>query len=181
MKKELKNKIDTLVQSMYKSAKKSNAVKDVLDSDNIAEMDVDEVSVGSTNAMNKSKIKKKKDECEGPGEIEKTEVFIKGMIKNFKIISDAYMTKKEEDLEKARIDEGFSAGKKKKMRAERKPGFVPNKKEKFSSTGGRTMKMPTHQGELKTKLKEKQQSKPKLPSKENLEYPTPLAASEDKK
>ena len=75
-------------------------------------MDEDEVAVGAKNSMHKYKKKKKEDEmecsCKGESEkdcecdeeisepvgIEKTEVFVKEFIGNFKKISNAYLNKK---------------------------------------------------------------------------------------
>lgn len=85
------------------------------------------------------------------------------------------MVKKEIELEKAKIDEGLSAKEKKKARKERSEGFVPHEKEKFHSEGYREYKAPQSQEKLKQKLKSKE--RPKLPSKEDLEYP--MAASEE--
>jgi hypothetical protein len=85
------------------------------------------------------------------------------------------MIKKETELEKAKIDEGLSAKEKKKARKERNEEFVPHEKEKFHSEGYREYKVPQSQEKLKQKLKSKE--RPKLPSKEDLEYP--MAASEE--
>ena len=110
MNKELKNKVDNLVKSMQKSVKKvkeKNAIEDVLDANNVAEMSPDSIAVGSTSAMNKSKKKKKipKADCHcdedvaEPGGFEKAEDFVKSMIDNFQKISSAYLEKKEQDSE----------------------------------------------------------------------------------
>jgi hypothetical protein len=85
------------------------------------------------------------------------------------------MIKKETELEKAKIDEGLSAKEKKKARKERNEEFVPHEKEKFHSEGYREYKTPQNKEKLKQKLKSKE--RPKLPSKEDLEYP--MAASEE--
>jgi hypothetical protein len=103
----------------------------------------------------------------------KSEDFIKDIMQKFEKISSAYL-KKQEELEKARMDEGFGATQKKKMRAERSPGFQPHKKEKFTQSGYRQMPKPTDQMALKQKL----QSKAKTPKADDLEYP--MAASEKK-
>ena len=105
--------------------------------------------------------------------MKKSEDFIKDIMQKFEIISNAYL-QKQEDLQKARIDEGFGATQKKKMRAERSPGFQPHQKEKFTQDGYRQMPKPTDQKALKQKL----HSKPKTPKADDLEYP--MAASEKK-
>jgi hypothetical protein len=84
--------------------------------------------------------------------------------------------KKEEfELEKAKADEGLSATQKKKVRSERKEGYKPHEKEKFTADGYREYKISPSQEQVKQKLKSKE--RPKLPSKEDLEYP--MAASEE--
>lgn len=75
-------------------------------------------------------------------------------------------------MNKAKIDQGLTAGQKKKIRASRNEDFTPHKKEKFTTEGKRPMPKPVDQKELKQKLK----NKPKQPTSEDLEYP--MAASE---
>lgn len=79
-------------------------------------------------------------------------------------------------MQKAKVDEGMSAGKKHKMREERNKDFKPHQKEKFTADGLKQFKLedPAKQSKLKQKLQEKH---PKMPSKDHLEYP--MAASED--
>lgn len=105
--------------------------------------------------------------------MKKSEDFVKDIMQKFEKISNVYL-KKQEELQKAKIDEAFGATQKKKMRAERSPGFQPHKKEKFTQSGYRQMPKPTDQVALKQKL----QSKVKTPKSSDLEYP--MAASEKK-
>jgi hypothetical protein len=180
MDREAKEKIQTLVKSMYKSVKQINkktaakAVKDVLDPDRVAEIPADNVSSGSTGVINKSKKDCGCKSCECNNEIKKTENLTKNIIDNFKKITEIYL-KKQEELEKAKVDEGLSATQKKQQRKERSAEFAPHKKEKFTQDGYRKMPNPTSQSNLKQKLREKH---PKAPSNEDLEYP--MAASENR-
>jgi len=112
MNKELEEKANKLLKSLYKSVKKvskKNAIDDVLDSNNVAEMSPDSVAADTANVMAKNKGKKACDcdscECEGPEEeidVQKSEQFIGNIMENFKMISDIYLEKKEV-LEKNRM------------------------------------------------------------------------------
>jgi hypothetical protein len=179
MDKYTKEKVENLVKSMYKSVKQINkktaakAVADVLDSNKTAEIAVDSVSSGSTGVMDKSKEDKKCScnscECD---DVKKTEDLTKNIMDGFKKISDIYL-KKQEEMQKAKVDEGLSATGKKKQRQARQGGFKPHQKERFTQDGYRKMPKPTSQTSLKQKLQEK---RPKSPSQDDLEYP--MAASE---
>ena len=79
-------------------------------------------------------------------------------------------------MQKAKVDEGMSAGKKHKMREERNKDFKPHQKEKVTADGLKPFR--PEDSEKQSKLKQKLQEKhPKMPSKDHLEYP--MAASED--
>jgi hypothetical protein len=192
MDKHIKNKIDKLVKSMHKAldkASKKDVIADVMDSNRLSEVNPDAIVAPKSATLNKAKKNKKRcwdgyeptpgkkayseGSCQKKSEIEKSEDFIKDIMQKFEVISSAYL-QKQEDLQKAKIDEGFSAGQKKKMRAERSPGFQPHQKEKIIQDGYRQMPKPTDQKALKQKL----QSKPKTPKADDLEYP--MAASEKK-
>ena len=65
MNKELQQKMDKLFKSMREKAdrvKRQDAIKDVLDSDNVAEIAPDDVAKPSGGVLNKSK-KKKMEKC----------------------------------------------------------------------------------------------------------------------
>ena len=86
-----------------------------------------------------------------------------------------YKTMAKGAMYKAKIDEGMRATDKKKARADRNEGYKPHQKEKVTVDGHRQFKV----GESQSQLKQRLASKPKSPSKEDLEYP--MAASEDGK
>ena len=110
MNKELEDKANKLLKSLYKSVKKvskKNAIDDVLDSNNIAEMSPDSDTPDTASVMHKAKGKKI-DKCEGkkscdcecgsPDEMmdaQKSEEFIGNIMKSFQMISGAYLEKKE--------------------------------------------------------------------------------------
>ena len=119
MSNELDKNVSKLFKSMHKSVqkmRKKTAIEDVLDSNNTAEMNVDDVVGSKTGTLNKAKKKdleececKKGCECEdiapADDEMEKREVFFKSMIKNFETISSAYLKKQEgETLKDSIID-----------------------------------------------------------------------------
>jgi len=175
MDKDISNKIEDLVKSMYKTVKalkKKNALEDVLDEDRVAEVDPDLVPADRTGSLNK----KKKEE------VKKTEDFVKSVMDNFEVISKAYM------MEKAKIDtkkfpdtdSGF-ASKRRQERANRKEGFQPKTREKIPQAtpeGKKPRELDVGQARSSSKLKDRLQSKyGKQPSKEDLEYP--MASSED--
>lgn len=105
----LKNRVQKLVKAMKSKVRHKNAVEDVLDANRIAEMGHDSIPPNKTPAvLNKDDDEcdcKDKDKCEcdeiAPcdDEIEKAEKFVKSVLKNFKVISDAYIQK----LEKGRM------------------------------------------------------------------------------
>jgi|VirMetMinimDraft_7_1064189.scaffolds.fasta_scaffold01061_18 hypothetical protein len=115
MNKELEEKANKLLKSLYKSVKKvskKNAIDDVLDSNNVAEMSPDSEPADTAGVMAKNKDKKDKKECDcdscacaSPDEevdIQKGEKFIGNIMENFKMISELYLEKKEM-LEKNRM------------------------------------------------------------------------------
>mgnify|MGYP006928176880 CR=1 FL=1 len=190
MDQHIKNRIQKMAKSMSNSVKKAKAssvIADVLDKDNVAEVSPDEVAPNKSGVLTKSKGKKKLEKCGDdkdcgcgkPADFEKGEKFVKDLLTKFESISSAYLKKKEikeeeGELEKARIDDGLNAAKKKQARAVRKPGFTPNKRSKTTKDGFREMPKPQ---DVKAKLKEKFGASP---SKKDLEYPS-LAASEKTK
>lgn len=110
MDKEFDLKIKKMVKSMYKTVqnmKEKNAVNDVLDSDNVAEMSPDSVGSDQAGVLNKNKEKMKKDLKKDASKtlgIEdkscyKSEDFVKDVMKSFEKISKVYIEKmsKKED------------------------------------------------------------------------------------
>lgn len=104
MDKYLKNKVNELVKSMKKAIAEKDALKDVLDADRIAETNPDEVPSDRSSVLNKEececkdkKEKDKCDECKDAAPMDKNEIFVKNIMKNFKTISEAYMKKMEQD------------------------------------------------------------------------------------
>jgi len=178
MNKELEEKANKLLKSLYKSVKKvskKNAIDDVLDSNNVAEMSPDSVQADTTSVMAKGKTKKlekckdKKDcdcECDGPEEeidVQKSEQFIGDIMENFKMISDIYLEKKEGDLEKHRMATFKETSPVRQAKDQQKIG---NKYMKIASQNYKDME-----------AKAKKDKEPKVPSEKDLEYPK-MAASE---
>lgn len=104
MDKEFDLKIKKMVKSMYKTVQnmnEKNAVSDVLDSNNVAQMSPDSVASDKTGALNKNKEKMKKDLKKDASKtlgikddgVYKNEDFVKDVMKSFGKISKAYIEK----------------------------------------------------------------------------------------
>lgn len=204
----LKNRVQKLVKAMKSKVRHKNAVEDVLDANNTAEMSLDLIATDKTSAMKKKDKEcdcKNKDNCEcdeiAPcdDEIEKAEKFVKSVLNNFKIISDAYFKKMEEFPYKEARDRAMAASKAKKAmkdsRKEKIPKY-PSKKDLEHPTS-EDIERAKKQKVPKTKKSPEQRKKtgrnddshkhptdvknPKYPSKKDLEHPfteEKMAASE---
>jgi len=168
MDKEAKEKIQTLVKSMYKSVKQINkktaakAVKDVLDPDKVAEMPADSVSSGSTGVMDKSKKDCGCKSCECNKNIKKTEDLTKNIVDNFKKITEIYL-KKQEKLAKGRM---ITPEEKRQLGYDKKSVAWRNRQEQIKNTKLDT-EHPQH-GDEKTRIKNIPHQKPeKMAASEN--------------
>jgi hypothetical protein len=108
MKKELEEKVQTLVKSLYNKAKKAkDPVEDTLDGNMVQESKGVNTAEAGMALSEKKRVKKSdcgcggKDECscecdkdrEETDDMEKTEAFVKSLMDNFQKISDAYLQK----------------------------------------------------------------------------------------
>lgn len=113
---------DKLLKEMKKAinqVRKKNAIDDVLDPNNRAEMSDKSVPTGAAKVMHMSEKEKdcnckgesKKDcECEEAAPMDKAEEIVKSIINNFKKISDIYLEKTEETKKTVSDDHGRYSG-----------------------------------------------------------------------
>ena len=149
----LKQKVEELVKSMKsKVVEHKDAIDDLVDPNRIAEMGANSVATNRTSAvLQRNEDEEEECNCKGEkdcecdkvapadDEMEKAEKFIKSVIKNFKAISEAYIQKKEDEIEKK---EGKPFHGYNKNKHSVKGGLSKKGREKINRETGSNLKAP---------------------------------------
>lgn len=135
-------KKEAIIKSLKKAIKNvrhKNAIEDVMDSNRVAEIPLDEIPSGKSGVIQKSKeceCEKEEKDCDCEEKIDKKKDLIKNITKNFRIISEAYLEKMESKYPKLPESPDFDklkeeTDKRKKVAEERIKGLLSPRSKQY--------------------------------------------------